>query len=91
MSARTTWLVVFVLLFQALLSRQLPAQEEEVDYTALAEPAFANRLALTDEQRAAVAQILDERVQKLVTAKPDERRQILSASNQKLKQLLTDE
>jgi type II secretory pathway component GspD/PulD (secretin)/predicted RNA-binding protein with PUA-like domain len=64
---------------------------KNVDYTVLAEPAIANRLALTDEQRAAVAANLDERLRKLVAAPAAERRQILADSNKKLDALLTNE
>ncbi|HJN09335.1 MAG TPA: secretin N-terminal domain-containing protein [Pirellulaceae bacterium] len=89
MPARCTLLLTYVLVSQAVV---LAARgQEEVDYTALAEPAFANRLALTDDQRAAIAKQLDERVQKLVAAKPDERPKVLAESNQKLEQLLSDE
>jgi type II secretory pathway component GspD/PulD (secretin) len=83
-----------------LASAHLFAQENDqeaqgdtpqpVDYTVLAEPTFANRLALTDQQRAAVAQILDERVTALVAAKAGERAEIVAASNQRLAELLTD-
>ena len=67
------------------------AAEKPVDYTVLAEPGFANRLGLTDQQRAAVAKILDERVTALVASQANERAAILAASNQRLAELLTDE
>lgn len=89
MPTRPMLLVLFALTLQTL-SLGLVAQEK-LDYTALAEPAFANPLGLTDEQRAAVAVILDQRVQKLVAAKPDERPLVLAESNKLLEQLLNDE
>ena len=89
MSARPIQIVLLALTWQTL-GLGVVAQEVS-DYTALAEPAFANRLGLTDEQRAAVAKILDQRVQKLVAAEPDERPQVLAESNKMLEQLLSDE
>ncbi|MBM4000804.1 MAG: hypothetical protein FJ297_14910 [Planctomycetes bacterium] len=62
-----------------------------VDYSVLSEPGIANRLGLTDEQRASVATILDARLQKLITAKAEERPAILAESNTALAQLLSDE
>jgi type II secretory pathway component GspD/PulD (secretin) len=89
MSSRFLLPTLFLLVFHTGILKTFAQQE--IDFTALAEPSFANRLALTDEQRAAVARILDERVRALVAAKPGERPQVLSASNKKLEELLTDE
>ena len=89
MSSRFLLPTLFLLVFHTGILKTFAQQE--IDFTALAEPSFANRLALTDEQRAAVARILDERVRALVAAKLGERPQVLSASNKKLEELLTDE
>ena len=91
MAARCALIATFVLLLTPLGYPRLLAEGDvvDLDYTALAEPTYANRLALTDEQRAAVAKILQERVQALVAAKPDERAQVLANSNKRLVQLLT--
>ena len=68
---------------------QLSAQEV-VDYTALGEPSFAQRLSLSDEQIAQVARILDERRNAIVTAQAEERQQVFQAANDQLAALLTD-
>ena len=57
--------------------------QPNVDYTTLTEPEIANRLALSDEQRAAAARILDERVRALVEAEADQRAGIIADSNKK--------
>ena len=64
--------------------------QQTLDYTALGDPAWAQRLLLSDAQREEVANILDERRAAVVTAKPEERATVFSTANQKLAALLTD-
>ncbi len=60
------------------------------DYTRLAHPSVADQLELSDEQRSAVAQLVNQRANELASAPPQQRQQILAASDQKLAALLND-
>lgn len=62
-----------------------------IDYSILGQPAVADQVNLTDEQRAAVARILDQRINDLVGAEPADREQIVANSNAELAALLNDE
>ncbi len=73
---------------QSPLTSTPPAK---VDYSILAQSANAARINLTDQQRAAIAQILDTRVNELVAAQPDDREQIVAKSNAQIEALLSDE
>ena len=89
MFARSMLSVLFLLAF---LSGTLQTSAEQItDYSALVEPSYADRLALTDEQRVAIAKVLDERFAAMATAEPDERPQVLLEWNNRLENLLTEE
>ena len=89
MFARSMLSVLFLLAF---LSGTLQTSAEQItDYSALVEPSYADRLALTDEQRVAIAKVLDERFAAMATAAPDERPQVLLEWNNRLENLLTEE
>ena len=86
---RSKWLLAILYIFFGPAA--YVCAQPNVDYTTLTEPEIANRLALSDEQRAASARILDERVRALVEAEADQRAGIIADSNKKLSELLTDE
>lgn len=69
----------------------LSAQDSkpELDFTRLSQPAIAGQLGLSDEQRAKVAELLDQRINALAKAKPDEREAIRTGNNQALRAVLT--
>ena len=54
------------------------------DFSRLAHPSVADQLELTDEQRAAVVQLINERAQALARAAPEKRAEILAGADQKL-------
>jgi len=60
-------------------------------FARLAEPEIADRLDLSDEQRARVATIIGRRTEALETAADDQRRVILEASETELAALLDDD
>ncbi len=62
-----------------------------VDYSVLSQPVYANKLNLTDEQRAEVSRILDQRIADLVVATVGDRERIVAESDAKLAALLTEE
>ncbi len=51
--------------------------QAKIDYSILGQPAPAAKVGLSDEQRAAIATILDNRVNDLVTAEPQGREEIV--------------
>ena len=61
-----------------------------VDTTRLGHPAVADQLELTDEQRAAVARLINERAEALAAAEPAQREAVLADSDQKLMALLNE-
>ena len=66
------------------------APPAKIDYSILGQPGPATKVALSDEQRAAIAEILDKRVNDLVAAEPNDREAIVNESNQKIEALLSD-
>lgn len=78
--------------FAALLSCLFgaAAAQESVDYTALGDAAYSQRLGLSDQQIAEVSKILDQRRNAIVAAKPEDRANVLSSTNQQLADLLSD-
>ena len=60
------------------------------DYSRLAHPAVADQLELTTEQRAAAAQLINERAVALAAAPADKRAEVLAAADQKLAALLNE-
>ena len=60
------------------------------DYTALGDPSYATRLRLSDQQAAEVKTVLTERREAILAAAPDKRADVIAATNEKLKALLTD-
>jgi len=68
-----------------------PADLPDFDYTRLAHPSVAEQLELTDQQRAQVARIINQRATRLAAASPQERQTILQQANQELATLLTPE
>lgn len=62
--------------------------QEIVDYTALGQPDYAQRLGLSDEQIARIAVVLDERL-KALAEKPDDRESVFRSANQQLEGLLS--
>ena len=69
----------------------LPVQGEdiELDFTRISQPAVASQLELSDEQRAKIAGLLTDRIQKLAAAKSADRAAIRQANNNALKALLS--
>ena len=91
MNARPYLVITLILSFLGIPS-VAPAQQETVaDYTAIAQPTIAGKLSLSDEQRARVAKLLDDRLQALEGASPADRSKIIQDSNQKISELLTPE
>ena len=84
--------VILFVGFTCLTISRIDAQSSPagVDYTALATPAIAERLMLTDEQRVAAAKLLDDRINELSAAVPADRTKVLDAYNTKLAAILTD-
>ncbi len=62
----------------------------QFDYSRLAHPNVADQLELTDEQRAAVARMINERATQLAAAPQTQRKSILAAADQKLAALLNE-
>jgi type II secretory pathway component GspD/PulD (secretin) len=62
----------------------------KIDYSILGQPGPAAKVGLSDEQRAAIARILDIRVNDLVAAEPKDREAIVSKSNAEIEALLSD-
>jgi type II secretory pathway component GspD/PulD (secretin) len=67
------------------------AHPSEASYSRLAHPAVAERLALTDEQRKKVAELIAERAEALAKADATQRDALLKTYEEKLSALLTDE
>ncbi|MEC9092296.1 MAG: hypothetical protein VX438_06290, partial [Planctomycetota bacterium] len=78
---------VFCVFCAALLAPQ--EIEAELDFTRISQPAIASQLELSDEQRAKVAELLTERINKLSASQPDERTAIRKSNNDALKALLS--
>ncbi|MEE2639101.1 MAG: secretin N-terminal domain-containing protein [Planctomycetota bacterium] len=78
-------------LFCAICALCLPVQDDsvELDYTRISQPTVASQLELSDEQRARVAGLLTERIEKLAAAPAAERGEIRQANNAALKALLS--
>ncbi|MFW6170967.1 MAG: secretin N-terminal domain-containing protein, partial [Planctomycetota bacterium] len=75
-----------------------PAEKEdtkvklpEFNYASLAHPTIADQLELTDEQRAAVAKVVNERATKLASASPAQRQKVLDTADRQLAAILTPE
>ena len=64
---------------------------QEVSYTLLAHPSVAERLKLTEQQRAKVAELVAERSAALAKAAEPDRAKTIDASEEKLAGVLTDE
>ena len=62
-----------------------------IDYSILGQPANAAKANLTDEQRAKITEILDQRVSDLVAAEPGDREAIVAKSNADIEALLSAE
>ncbi len=60
------------------------------DYSRLAHPSVADQLELTDQQRAGVAQLINQRATQLAAAPAEKRKAILAAADQKLAALLSE-
>ena len=87
---------LFILCFAAISTTGLSQDSEAVstkniDYSLVGQPSYADRLNLTDQQRAEIAALLDQRLQKLVSAEPASRKSIIKESNSALAALLSDE
>ncbi|MFO7901534.1 MAG: secretin N-terminal domain-containing protein, partial [Pirellulaceae bacterium] len=75
-----------------------PAEKKEAEpdlpdfnYASLAHPSIADQLELTDEQRAAVAKVVNQRATKLASAAPEERQEVLETADRQLAAILTPE
>ena len=80
---------MIVALLVGLVAGHASAQQI-VDYTAIREDAFAQRLGLSDQQSVEVKKILDQRRAAIIAAKPDQREQVFADANEKLSAILSD-
>jgi hypothetical protein len=74
----------------AQLDPAIVEQLAQLGLPRLAHPSVADQLELSDDQRASVARLLNERATALAAASPAEQQAVLNQSNQKLAALLTD-
>ena len=68
-----------------------PAIAADFDYSRLAHPEIADQLELSDEQRASVARLLNERAEAIVGAADDQRAGVIKASDAQIAALLNDD
>lgn len=87
----------FIVLFSVVIASPCFSQDaktnaaKNLDYSLVGQSGYANQLNLTDQQRADIANLLDERLQGLVSSEPSERKNIIKKSNESIAALLSDE
>ncbi|WP_413430825.1 secretin N-terminal domain-containing protein [Crateriforma spongiae] len=82
------WLVAAMVVMATIADANA---QQGTDYSLLAQPTYADRLKLTDQQRAKIAEILDQRVSELVKVASDRRDDVVKDSNARLAAVLTPE
>ena len=86
-----------IVLFAVVISSQVFSQDaktnaaKNLDYSLVGQSGYANPLNLTDQQRSEIANLLEERLQSLVSSEPSERKNIIKESNESIAALLSDE
>ena len=87
----------FIVIFSVVIASPCFSQDaktnaaQNLDYSLVGQSGYANQLNLTDQQRADIANLLDERLQGLVSSEPSERKNIIKKSNESIAALLSDE
>ena len=86
-----------IVLFAVVISSHVFSQDaktnaaKNLDYSLVGQSSYANPLNLTDQQRSEIADLLEERLQNLVSSEPSERKNIIKESNESIAALLSDE
>ena len=86
-----------IVLFAVVISSHVFSQDaktnaaKNLDYSLVGQSSYANPLNLTDQQRSEIANLLEERLQNLVSSEPSEAKNIIKESNESIAALLSDE